>query len=453
MSAGRRTRVEEVIAALPIAAAVFHPVTLRLRSASPSFLDLFGNGPGAGAGLTELFPALGEPGGLAAALDASAALTRVVRAGEAGRGGAPELTVEMRRLRRDGGVLVTVSPAPSGAAQAEAASPAGHVLVRGGEGWIVEVNAAAARVLGRSRERILGRRLVDLGAAFRPVGSAEGGSEPAPPFPPLRVLETGLPVPEEPWHVETPEGELRTLLVAAAPVPGRSGKAAVACWLDATEQSRRLAEARRELAGREVRVHEANHRVKNTLQIVTGLLGLEIARTRDAAARQALRQAYGRLLAAGRVHRRLYEGEGAGRDRVALDGYLAEVADDVRETVAPERPDEAPILSVQVAAVEVAPDLALTAALVATELLTNAFKYGAPERGDNLVRLEARVEDGHLEIVVSDRGRGLPPGFDPAGSRGMGMQLISTLVEHVEGHFEASGGRGGARFRVRLPLG
>lgn len=452
MSAGRRTRVDEVIAALPLPAAVFHPLTLRLRSASPSFLDLFGNGPRLDAGLTELFPALGEPDGLAAALDASAALTRLVRAGEAGAGHDPELTVEMRRLRGDGGVLVMVSPAPSGAAQAEAASPAGHVLVRGGEGWIVEVNAAAARVLGRSRERILGRRLVDVGAAFRPVGSAEGGSE-SPPFPPLRVLETGLPVPEEPWHVETPEGELRTLLVAAAPVPGRPGKAAVACWLDATEQARRLAEARREIADREMRVHEANHRVKNTLQIVTGLLGLEIERTRDAAARQALRQAYGRLLAAGRVHRRLYDGEGAGRDRVALDGYLAEVADDVRETVAPELPDQAPILAVRVVPVEVAPDLALTAALVATELLTNAFKYGAPERGGNLVQLEAHVAEGQLEIVVSDRGRGLPPGFDPAGSQGLGMQLISTLVEHVDGRFEASGGPGGARFRVRLPLG
>jgi two-component sensor histidine kinase len=55
--------------------------------------------------------------------------------------------------------------------------------------------------------------------------------------------------------------------------------------------------------------------------------------------------------------------------------------------------------------------------------------------------------------VVGDDGPGLPAGFDPAQSRGLGMRLIVSLVAQLHGTLDARNAGGGARFAVRCPVG
>ncbi len=54
---------------------------------------------------------------------------------------------------------------------------------------------------------------------------------------------------------------------------------------------------------------------------------------------------------------------------------------------------------------------------------------------------------------VADDGPGLPPGFDPAASGGLGMRLVLSLARQLGGTLEASNAGGGARFVVRVPGG
>jgi two-component system, sensor histidine kinase PdtaS len=84
---------------------------------------------------------------------------------------------------------------------------------------------------------------------------------------------------------------------------------------------------------------------------------------------------------------------------------------------------------------------AIPLGFVVNEMITNAAKY---TEGNIIVRLETDPALGH-SLSVSDDGPGLPAGFDPPRSKGLGMKIISSLVKQIGGQLQiatAEGGRG-----------
>lgn len=98
-------------------------------------------------------------------------------------------------------------------------------------------------------------------------------------------------------------------------------------------------------------------------------------------------------------------------------------------------------------------------------LLDNAFEALAEVEGPRQVRVDARVDGGHVVLEVADNGPGLPPGAvehafrrgyttkaeGRAGRRGIGLALVAQSVERLGGEL-AVAGPPGARFTVRLPV-
>jgi two-component sensor histidine kinase len=81
----------------------------------------------------------------------------------------------------------------------------------------------------------------------------------------------------------------------------------------------------------------------------------------------------------------------------------------------------------------------------------NALKYAKREQGRSHLDLSFCRDGRALELVVADDGPGLPEGFDPLQSKGLGMRLIVSLVRQLDGTFEAGNAGEGARFVVRCP--
>ena len=89
---------------------------------------------------------------------------------------------------------------------------------------------------------------------------------------------------------------------------------------------------------------------------------------------------------------------------------------------------------------------AIPLSLIVNELITNAAKHG---QGKITVRFEEIPEGGHLLSVCND-GAALPEGFDPAASKGLGMQIVQALVGQIGGklRIDSCPHQGGARFAV-----
>jgi two-component sensor histidine kinase len=184
----------------------------------------------------------------------------------------------------------------------------------------------------------------------------------------------------------------------------------------------------------EVQIQELNHRLLNGLQSIASLLSAQSRRaTPDAAAQ--LTVAISRIVAFGQVNRRLHLLDH--RDHVEFAGYLAQLCADLTALLMWQQSGSA--IMIDAVPLELPTATAIPLSYIVNELVTNAVKYAA---GNIVVRLAARPAGGY-SISVSDEGPGLPPGFDPAGSKGLGMKIVLSLVAQVGGDLLIAPGEGG----------
>ena len=206
-------------------------------------------------------------------------------------------------------------------------------------------------------------------------------------------------------------------------------------------------EVQASLREKEVLLQEIHHRVKNNLQVISSLINMQVRRTEDAASRSALAECQNRVQAIALIHEKLYQS----RDyaRVPFSDYARSLATNVfcATGVSPENTK----LSVEFENLSLAVDKAIPCGLILNELITNALKHAFPNERRGTVRIQLRKADGELELVVSDNGVGLTSDFDPATSNSLGMQLVQTLVEQLDGCLEIFH-EGGTTVRIAFPV-
>ena len=195
------------------------------------------------------------------------------------------------------------------------------------------------------------------------------------------------------------------------------------------------------MEAREALLHEVNHRVKNSLQLVSSLLSLRASRSTDPELRAGLAEARSRIGVVAQVHRRLYQAGTHGRiDDLA--SFLRELSDDTVAALDPEGRINLTFISPtenEAHAVRAPIDRAVPMALIVSELVTNAVKYAFPDGQDGTIRVSVQrveEEDGMLAISVKDDGIGLPEDFDPTASSGVGMRVVTTLVKQLRARLE-----------------
>jgi two-component sensor histidine kinase len=196
----------------------------------------------------------------------------------------------------------------------------------------------------------------------------------------------------------------------------------------------------------QILLKEVNHRVKNSLQVVSSMLHLQAKAAGDPALSEQLQQASTRVSAVGRAYERL--AYNADNENIDLIAYVREVIDDLAAAVAPcEIVFEAP------EAVQFAADRAILVALIINELVLNAGKYAYPASlgGTIWVRLVS-VEGNAVLITVRDEGIGLPANFDPATSKRLGTRLTTALAKQLGAELTRPASSIGATFALIVPL-
>jgi two-component sensor histidine kinase len=189
---------------------------------------------------------------------------------------------------------------------------------------------------------------------------------------------------------------------------------------------------------------ELNHRVKNNLALVSGLLSLQARSAPEGEARSQLMDAVRRVQSIADLHASLYKGPH--NDRVAFDAYLRDLCSTVANSMLdPERVR----IELQAEPAQLDLDRATPLGMALNELVANAAKYAypAPETGRVHVRL-ARGDDGTLTLSVSDDGKGLPAAAADQG--GLGMKLVHALVQQAGATLALEPGAG-ANFVITLP--
>jgi two-component sensor histidine kinase len=203
-----------------------------------------------------------------------------------------------------------------------------------------------------------------------------------------------------------------------------------------------LAEA---LAHHKVLLKEMNHRVKNSLAIVSSMLNLQARGIADERLTAQLKEASDRIIAVARAHELLYQGMDI--ERLDIGKYVERVCKDFDTSIS-----HCTIKTSVDYEIEIPTDQAISCALVVNELISNAAKYAYPNIPGVISVTVMATGQNELSISVRDNGAGLPSDFDPAKSRGLGMRLVTAFVQQLNGSLDVRRRNPGTEFAMRVPI-
>ncbi|MCJ2018947.1 PAS domain-containing protein [Methylobacterium sp. E-065] len=214
------------------------------------------------------------------------------------------------------------------------------------------------------------------------------------------------------------------------------------------EVERQVAERTRELTqaleSRTILGHEVDHRVKNNLQVIASLLGMEARAMEDPRARLALRTMQERVEALGTVHKQLYQEADATRFDVAECARA--IATDLVQ--ASGRADIHLSLDAEAALFPAAK--AQPVALMLNEVIREVLRPAIAAEGEGSLGVVTRPDgrDVRVEVIYDGTGRAEAP----SGS-GLVGRLIKSLSRQLDADVEWLPMGRGTRVSIRLPHG
>jgi PAS domain S-box-containing protein len=215
---------------------------------------------------------------------------------------------------------------------------------------------------------------------------------------------------------------------------------------DITESKRAEQIIRASLREKELLLKEIHHRVKNNLQITSSLLRLQTAKISDEEIREMIHESQDRIHSMALVHELLYRSTDLAH--VQFGDYVRGLVDQLLRSYGAVA--RRITVQVDVGGIHFAVDEAIPCGLIINELVSNSLKHAFPGSRTGTVRVQGAADDSTVTLRVSDDGAGVPPGVDVLRSGTLGLQLVRTLTDQLEGRVEVRSGNG-TEFVVAFP--
>jgi len=295
-------------------------------------------------------------------------------------------------------------------------------LVDNESGWILEANTAASALYGYSRDEFLAQKNTDLSSEPEQTQRITTTTPPDPGlvvFVPLR------------YHRKK-DGTVFPVEITGRFFIWRGRSVHIGAIRDITERKKAADALARSLAEKELLMKELQHRVKNSLGVVAGLLALEGETVGEGRMRRVFADLRARINSMGGVYEQLYKG--GSLDRIDFQAYVRKLAASLTASYAPD--GERIQITTRLAEMEMDLKRAVPLGLILNELITNALKHAYPPERSGVIRVELeRTAEGAV-LSVSDDGVGLEEGTRIAGEPGTGFKLIEMLIDQIDGQFQ-----------------
>jgi two-component sensor histidine kinase len=192
---------------------------------------------------------------------------------------------------------------------------------------------------------------------------------------------------------------------------------------------------------------EVNHRVANSLAMVSSLVKLQSRAVNEPSARSALAETEARINAVASVHKRLYTSGNV--QSVPLNEYMSGILDNLAGVMRDQGLRSKLVYDLD--PLELQTDASVNLGVITTEWVTNAFKYAYPERGGEIRVQLRRLPNDRGELVVEDSGVGRSHAGEPKGT-GLGTRIVRAMADSISGSIEYRDREPGTAARIVFPL-
>jgi PAS domain S-box-containing protein len=279
--------------------------------------------------------------------------------------------------------------------------------------------------------------------SFHEDGSRVEGYE----YPLAAIMLRGEENPNMEVNYQRGDGSKAWIRIAARPVRDGAGRiiGGVAAIIDIDEQRKTQIALEEALQVKEVLLYEVNHRVKNSLQLVSSILLLEAAKITNDEARAAVMVARNKVDLVARLHQLLY-GSGA-HDRVDLKTALEDI---VRHLILSAGRDDV-ILEFNFSSdLNIGIREASPLVLVVNEIITNSLKYGLSSERPKLTITANNVSD-EMMLEIRDNGPGISA-TTTEKKPSMGSEIVTGLVSQMRGTLVIQSDSSGTANILTVPL-
>jgi two-component sensor histidine kinase len=193
-----------------------------------------------------------------------------------------------------------------------------------------------------------------------------------------------------------------------------------------------LSEQETLLLEKDVLMKEIHHRVKNNLQVISGLLELQSRNLDDETAKTALMEGRNRVRSIALIHQNLYQFENL--SSIELSRFVKDLC---RQVEALYKKQKEVSMDIEVPHLYLDIDSAVPLGLIMNELLSNSFKYAFNEVEYGKINVKINVvAEGKYQLIYSDNGPGLPVNFELFRATTLGIQLINDLSRQIGGNVQ-----------------
>lgn len=246
-----------------------------------------------------------------------------------------------------------------------------------------------------------------------------------PDFPESRTFKVFLRTPDDLSYIGIPRYYL--LLIIGGLVILSILAVGIMLFLK-NQVTKKTASIQESLDEKEVLLREIHHRVKNSLAIVSGLIGIQMDSTNSVKAQEVLQDSQSRIQSMAMIHEKLYETESL--SDIRLDNYLKELVEAIHGTFT--EYNEAVDLQFDLETVELNIDKVIPCGLLINELVVNAFKHAFKKNEPGILKIKLQRSNGRIELIVADNGPGLAEDFSLNTTDSLGGMLINTFAAQLK---------------------
>jgi PAS domain S-box-containing protein len=298
---------------------------------------------------------------------------------------------------------------------------------------ILLFNQSAERIFGYTPLELVGRSL-DVLLPSRPVALHRKHVEDAGLGTLTSRKEHRLEIP-----ARRKDGSEFTAEASISVVGVNGGRMFTVILRDVTQRLANDDKLHQSLREQEALLREIHHRVKNNLQVVSSLLGLQFRNAPDDDTRKMFLESQNRIHSMALLHEILYQSNTFAR--VNLPDYIRQIASHLFSSYGIGGDRIRLLTNLETVSLNV--EAAVPCGLIVNELISNSLKYAFPDgrRGEVRVELLAR-RGGMAQLVVADNGVGLRADCDWATAQSLGWRLVRSLAEQLGAEVEVKSAAG-----------
>ena len=261
------------------------------------------------------------------------------------------------------------------------------------------------------------------------------------------------------------DGTLINVSLTFSPIFGASGKL-TAISVIARDITERIKAEKSLAKAEDARKKEIHHRIKNNLQVISSLLDLQADKFNDPKVIEAFRESQNRVISMALIHEELYEGKGT--DTLNFSEYIKKLAENLFKTYRLSGKNIHLNMDLE-ENLFFDMDTAVPLGIIVNELLSNSLKHAFPCRDKGEIQIKLcrekieecinSIEENKNEVcksasfilIFSDNGIGIPENLDLEDLDSLGLQLVVSLVDQLDGELELKRNNG-TEFAIRFTV-